>query len=127
MNNELVEKWETTHLLDDLDESEKATCAAQLQETVELLIGKKNDYMKKLNEQIGEEGFLAGYILPVIRRIHEDTELVSKLPSVEWLMEDFGNYAGRMYKVCKDLERYHQVDGGSEFVHLYMMNLKQRL
>lgn len=127
MSNKIVERWEKTHLLDQLDESKKAKCAEQLQETSELLTGKKNDYMKKIDDQIGEEGFLAGYILPIVRRIHEDTKLVSKLPSLEWLMEDFGSYAGRMYKVCKDMERYHDVDGGAEFVHLYMMHLRDTI
>lgn len=125
--NKIVEQWEKTHLLDELDESKKEQCALRLQEAADLLLGAKNQYMKKIDEQIGEEGFLAGYLFPIIRRIYEDVELVAKLPSVQWLMEDLGDYAGRMYKVCKDLERYHDVDGGAEFVHFYMMHLKDRV
>ena len=127
MKNEIVERWEKTHLLDELDESLKAKCAAHLQETADLLIGKKGDYMQKIDDQIGEEGFLAGYILPIVRRIYENKKLTAKVPSMEWLMEDFGEYAKGMYHVCKDLEKYHDVDGGAEFVNLYMMHLNDKL
>jgi hypothetical protein len=127
--NAIVERWEKTHLLDELDDVDKSRCATRLQECADLLIGKRKDFMKKIDEAIGEEGFMAGYILPIVRRLYETKELASKSSkkSIEWLMEDFGEYSKRMYHVCKDLEKYHQVDGGAEFVHLYMMHLKEQL
>jgi hypothetical protein len=132
MKNEIVERWEKTGLLEGLDGTNKSECATSLQKCAELLIGEKNEYMKQIDEAVegeGSEGFYAGYILPIMRRIYDDKSEAPKARSkpLEWLMEDFGEYAKRMYHVYKDLEKYHEVDGAAEFVHGYMMHLNSVL
>ena len=129
MKSELVERWERTGLLAELDDFNKSECATSLQECADLLIGKKNDYMHEIDKAIGTEGFYAGCILPVVRRIYETEEGAAKAPklSMEWLMEDFGEYAKRMYHIYKGLEEHHAVDGEAEFVLAYMQMLERKL
>ena len=69
MKNELVERWERTGLLMELDEAHKNKCATSLQECADLLVGKKNAYMHAIDDAIGTNGFFAGCILPVVRRL----------------------------------------------------------
>ena len=129
MKNELVERWEKTGLLDKMDDFNKSECATSLQECADLLTGQRNVYMKEIDSAIGENGFFAGHILPIVRRIYETEEGAAKAPSLsmEWLMEDFGEYSKRMYHIYKDLDNYHEVDGGAEFVQAYMSMLERKL
>ena len=129
MKNELVERWERTGLLMELDEAHKNKCATSLQECADLLVGKKNAYMHAIDDAIGTNGFFAGCILPVVRRLYETEEGAVKAPnlSMEWLMEDFGEYAKRMYHIYKGLEEHHDVDGEAEFIQAYMQMLERKL
>lgn len=126
---ELVEHWERTGLLEKLDDFNKSECAISLQECADLLTGKKNDYMKEVDKAIGADGFYAGCILPIVRRIYETETGAAKAPSLsmEWLMEDFGEYAKRNYQLIKDLNSTPAYDGEAEFVQAYMNMLERKL
>ncbi len=129
--NELTEKWEKTGLLAELDDFNKDECAASLEETGNLLMGEMNDYMEEVDKAIGEEGYLAGTIIPVVRRLYgsDEESCPEKMPtlSLKWLMEDFGEYTKKMYHTYKELEARHNVDGEAELILMYIMHLKNRL
>jgi len=129
MKNILVEKWEKTHLLDQLDDFNKCKCAISLQKAVDLLTGNKNDYMKEVDEKIGQEGFFAGCILPIVRRIYDTEEGAAKAPNIgmEWLFEDFGEYSILNYRLYKNLSDGIACDSEAEFVLSYMEQLKQKI
>ena len=129
MNDEITQRWEKTHLLDGLDGDVKIKCAYKLEECVNFLTGNMNTYMTEINNCIGVDGFFAGYILPIVRRMFSEDECPDKAFDVDlkWLFQDFGEFSKKQYKNAMDLEKNHSVDGGAEFVNLYMMRLKNVL
>lgn len=128
--NETFDKWEKTGLLDGFESDFlKNECVIKLEEAVQMLTGDMNSYMKEVDSKIGEEGFFAGCILPLIVRIYMSDDLTDRLPrlNLEWLFKDFGEYSTRRFQEFKDLEKYHQVDGLAEMMMMYMLSLEIRL
>ena len=128
--NETFDKWEKTGLLDGFESDFlKSECATKLEEAGQMLIGDMNSYMKEVDSKIGEEGFFAGCILPLIVRIFMSDDLTDKLPylDLDWLFKDFGDYSIDRFQEFKDLEKYHQVDGLAEMLTMYMLSLEYKL
>lgn len=131
MNNEITERWEKTRLLDELDDFSKNECAVSLQEAADLLVGEMNEYMKEVDKAIGRDGYFAGSILPIVRRLYgEDEEgCPEKMPSLslKWLFEDFGEYIKGNVQLFNDLNTHIALDAESEIILGYMRDLKNRM
>ena len=129
MNNEIVEKWEKTGLLEEMDDFSKRECAYALDTCGNLLIGEKAAYRLEVDKVYGQEGFYAGTILPVISRLYrlDDGPSIAMSMSIEWLMEDFGEY------IKEHVELYHALnsciceDGERELVQMYVFRLENDL
>ena len=126
--NELTEKWEKTGLLEGIeDDSIKNKCAASLDATAYLLIGEMDEYRKEVDKKMEIKGFLAGTILPIVRRIYNEYPEKSTSVSLKWLIKDFGEFAKKNCLLLKDLNSYIAAYGEAELVALYMFYLKDRI
>jgi hypothetical protein len=88
MNNsihQIVEKWEKTHLLDELTTDKKVRCAISLEEMGDILLQEK---AKRLNEVKGKSSEdIVSTIIPIVRRLYgKNLEL---MPTMQSLYEDY--------------------------------------
>ena len=131
MNNGLTEKWEKTGLLDQLDDFNKNECAVSLNTAVDLLLGEMKSYVDSV-DKIYYEGYFAGTILPIIRRLYDDDiGCPEKMPkiSMKWLFEDWGSYAIKNHPLYEDLRKasYIALDAEAEYMCDYTNELALRI
>lgn len=126
--NEQAEKWEKSGLLEGLDEFNKNECANSLENLVEILLGRKKEYMLAVDKVYGK-GFFAGVIIPIVRCLYETEESAAKAPfvSLEWLIEDFAGHCIKNRQLFLALNSYISLDGEAEFVRMYADKLKKEL
>ena len=128
--NEITKKWEKTGLLQELDDFNKNKCAFSLEEAAQLLIGEMKEYIKEIDKEYckGGDGFFAGTVLPIVRRMYDNDVLQEKAPSVDikWLILDYYEYCKNNRLLFNDLNSYIAMDGEAEFVCLYVEKLKKQ-
>jgi hypothetical protein len=83
--NEIVEKWEKTHLLDELSASKKTNCAISLEEMAQLILRKAKQIKEEKEKRVIQE--LAGELLPIVRRLYSQN--IKLMPKMEQLYEDY--------------------------------------
>ena len=119
---EITERWDQTGLLDQLDDFNKNECANSLESAVEYLLGDMEEYVKNIDKTYGE-GFFAGTILPIIRRLYDNGGCL-KTP-MKLLFEDYGEYLIKNRPLFEDLVKASCIalDGEAEFINNYVDNL----
>lgn len=125
-NEEIVHRWNSTGLLDGLTEEDRLPCSLLLNNVADLLIGKFNERMKKIDDDFYGEGYMAGTILPVARRLYNKNERPKIIPSAEWLFEDYEKFLLENKSLYKDLKQGIACDGEAEFVTLYVTDVVKR-
>lgn len=86
--NEIVEKWETTGLLQELSSVKKTNCAISLEEMANLLIKKgkqPNENVKGVSSEM-----IAETLIPIVRRLYNEN--IKLMPSMQKLYEDYTKF-----------------------------------
>lgn len=127
--NDIANKWNSTRLLDNLNDIQKDECAQILENVAQLLVkhGPEHSADKKEWEKFEE---LCEFILPITRALYN--ELYSKkkkFPDAEWLLEDFKKYFVKNKPLFDDLKKasYTIMEAESEFEWLYRKDCVKRL
>lgn len=122
--NEVTEKWETTGLLQELDDFMKVECAYKLDEAVIILHG-MSDTIKEL-DTLYNQGFFTGTILPIIRRVFSEYPDKAVALDVQWVIDDYIDFLRKKVQLYKELNSYIAMDGEAEFVCLYCLGLQNK-
>jgi hypothetical protein len=94
-------------------------------------MGKMNGYIKEVDCVMElEDGWFAGCVLPVVRRMYSEDggcPEIAPAVSVEWVIENFGEYSKRNVQLYKELNSTIALDGEAEFCSIYILKLIPRL
>ena len=83
--HETIQKWEKTHLLDQLSADKKVRCAMSLEEMANILMKKKAQNLNEVKGKNQEE--LGGELLPIVRRLY--SQKIELMPTMKSLYEDY--------------------------------------
>lgn len=122
MNDQITNKWEKTGLLEGLDEFNKSECAASLEDAALFLMNDLNKYCKEIDKIYDSDGFFAGSVLPIIRRLYnEDEGFPEKMSSFNMrdLIDDFYKFCLFKYELYKNMCSALE-DGNAEFIQIYV-------
>lgn len=126
MNTEITNKWEKTGLLEGLNEFNRNKCATSLETTAVFLMGDLRKYIKVIDKLYDSDGFFAGSVLPVIRRLYSEGEgMPEKAPTLDirTVMDDYYRFCLSKRELYKDLKNTPACDTDAEFCNLYMHHI----
>jgi hypothetical protein len=116
--NEIVRKWKTTRLLEELTSVQAVDCAILLEELTQLLIQNEKNKpptISKINVQQ-----IAGTLLPIARRLFN--EHLSLKPSAQFLYDDYVKFFVKTNPLVEDI-----IDPEAKLCEMYVKDLVSRL
>src|ERR1035437_9821758 len=118
MKNNKIKKWETSRLLENLDEDKKVECIKALEECSVLSL--ENEEQIRKDKTIDADEFF-GYVFPLVRRLFDEKEFI--IPAIKFIFNNFYEYYKKNYNTYKKLEKIHDIDGMAELMEMYLLKL----
>lgn len=124
---EITNRWDTTGLLDNLNEDQKAECALLLNRIAQILL--KDCPLKENKEEYNKHDELCGIILPAARTIYDKTYVTKKFPNIEFLVQDCKEFLIAHKELYDDLKSCssHPLIAEKDMCEIYVDDFIKRM